>query len=300
MSNSTGNNWGLSGLAYGSYTLSASLNGYVSPNSQTVTVNSASNSVIFAFVTEPTDFTVAGSYQFTVPSGVTSLSVTLIGGGGGGGGGDMGYGLLGGSGGGGASGNVDTQTVAVIPGQTFNVDVGAGGSGGQGVSVGGGFVPTAGSGSPGQPSDFYSTSGPSINIGLSGGDYGMGGQFDISTSNYDGGDGGVVGQNPGGPGIEGPLAGPGGPGGSGYGSANYGQGGAGGDNGYNINGVSGSSGAVLISYALPRSLPPDVNGICRLGALSPSYFYFFVEFVDLHIGLVPASVYYFSVHYANT
>ena len=61
----------------------------------------------------------AGSYSWTVPAGVTSIRVLVVGGGGSGGG-DVG--------GGGAGGRVIEQTVAVTPGQTASITVGAGGA----------------------------------------------------------------------------------------------------------------------------------------------------------------------------
>ena len=65
VSNGTGSKWGLSGLAYGSYTVSASLYGYVSPSSQTVIVNSASTSVSFAFFTPTGDIAATSTLDNT-------------------------------------------------------------------------------------------------------------------------------------------------------------------------------------------------------------------------------------------
>lgn len=58
---------------------------------------------------------------FTVPAGVTSIRVCVVGGGGGGGGGHSG---------GGGSGHVRTGTYAVSPGQNYTITVGTGGTGG--------------------------------------------------------------------------------------------------------------------------------------------------------------------------
>jgi len=76
------------------------------------------------FQTYPT----AGSYSFTVPAGVTSLTATVVGGGGGGGGsifsGD-GHGAANG----GSGGFYSNQSFAVTPGETLALTVGAAGAG---------------------------------------------------------------------------------------------------------------------------------------------------------------------------
>jgi hypothetical protein len=69
--------------------------------------------------------------QWTVPPGIESINVTLIGGGGGGGTG-KGPGRPGGGGGGGGGGSVFQQTgVRVQPGETYSITVGKGGQPGQ-------------------------------------------------------------------------------------------------------------------------------------------------------------------------
>ena len=86
-------------------------------------------------------FSSAGS--FTVPTGVTAITVELWGGGGGGGGGGGAVGDLGqqwyfvgpnigGGGGGGGAGGHKKSTVGVTPGASYAVMVGAGGGGGTG------------------------------------------------------------------------------------------------------------------------------------------------------------------------
>ena len=73
-------------------------------------------------------YDVPGSYTFTVPSGVTQLSVVLIGAGGGGNVSTKspdGF-----SGGGGAGGGLAWANFSTSPGQTYTVEVGAGGAGG--------------------------------------------------------------------------------------------------------------------------------------------------------------------------
>ena len=72
--------------------------------------------------------------SWTAPGGVTSVTVTVIGGGGGGTNGTWSQGGCSGDAGvggaGGAGGYILNQTVAVTPGQTYSIVVGAGGAGG--------------------------------------------------------------------------------------------------------------------------------------------------------------------------
>jgi hypothetical protein len=77
-------------------------------------------------------YTSAGNYTLIVPTGMTSMRVTIKGGGGGGAGGSTrgsGYG------GGGAEGATATTLLTVTPGQTFTLRVGAGGTGGAGMDA---------------------------------------------------------------------------------------------------------------------------------------------------------------------
>lgn len=107
--------------------------------------------------------TPGGPYIFTVPAGVTSVTLSLAGGGGSGAGGDIGKGCCiaseitstRGGGGGGAGQGVLNQTVVVAPGQQIQVRIGGGG-----VGVG---VATAGK--DGGSSSFGSVTG----LGGSGG-----------------------------------------------------------------------------------------------------------------------------------
>jgi hypothetical protein len=83
------------------------------------------------------DFSTAGSFSFVVPSSVTKVTATIIGGGGAGGNGHAsGYSA---SGGGGSGGYV-VQNITVTPGQTVSIVVGTGGtvSGAQGGAGGNG------------------------------------------------------------------------------------------------------------------------------------------------------------------
>ena len=70
-------------------------------------------------------FTSQGTGTYTVPTGVTSITVKMWGGGGGGGGGGST-----GTGGAGGGGGYSTTTLTVTPGETLDVYVGGGGSGG--------------------------------------------------------------------------------------------------------------------------------------------------------------------------
>ena len=72
------------------------------------------------------DYTTAGTYSWTCPAGVTSVSVVCIGGGGGGNGGGNG---VGGAGGGGGGGLGYKNNISVTPGQSYTVVVGGGGAG---------------------------------------------------------------------------------------------------------------------------------------------------------------------------
>lgn len=86
-------------------------------------------------------YSAAGSYTFTVPAGVTSITVKAWGGGGGGGYSNSGNGNKSAAGGGGGGGGYRTGTFNVIGGQTITIEVGVGGNGasadGQGGSPGG-------------------------------------------------------------------------------------------------------------------------------------------------------------------
>lgn len=78
-------------------------------------------------VSNPTIYSTAGSYSFTVPGGVTAVTIKTFAGGGGGGGGNLSFG---GGGGGGGGGSDVQSSVSVTPGEVLTVAVGAGGGGG--------------------------------------------------------------------------------------------------------------------------------------------------------------------------
>lgn len=136
--------------------------------------------------------------QFTVPIGVSQLSVTVIAGGGGG--------FCGGGGGGG--GGEAKSTVLVNGGDSFAIDVGAGGIPGRGWDIDG----SGGRGAnPGEPSSF---TGNGISIVATGGLQGNAPTGNSSGPGFAGGDGvpgpGIV-TVKGGDGTEG-ILGPGGAG----------------------------------------------------------------------------------------
>lgn len=194
--------------------------------------------------------TTIGTTNFVVPANVFRLrEIIVIAGGGGGGSGQNAVSFNGCGGGGGAAGAAIKYDVAVTPGQTISVTVGAGGiAGAGGVSNGGaggsssfGSICSATGGSGG-----LTASGSAVNGGI-------GSSGDV---NIRGGDGGtaVISSGPqpkGGDGTNGPL----GYGGGGSGTATaapglnatgYGAGAGGG--GQNLNGGVGSPGIIIVRY----------------------------------------------------
>ena len=200
------------------------------------------------------EFTTPGTYTWTVPADVTSISVVCVGGGGGGG--DWNNGLQGGGGGGLGYKN----NITVVPGTTIGYQVGGGGAGGGsntdgqdggeswfsninlvrgygGVggaqyspkALGGSFIGDGGG----------SGGGAHIAVGL-GGSGGGGGAGGYSGNGGDGGNN--AGTIP-------ATSGTGGAGGGGGGASTSGDNGAGGGGGVGIYG-EGTSGSAGISAAL--------------------------------------------------
>ena len=168
----------------------------------------------FQFPTGQVQFTTPGVYNWTCPPNVTKVSVVCVGGGGGGSRTSNG-GAIGGSGGGlGWKNNID-----VVPGNTYQVAVGAPGTGPAGTGLG--------PGTPGGTSYFISTSIVS----------GQGGGRNSTPGGSFTGDGGGNGGSSGasiwsGAGGAGGYTGNGGVGGNGLGSTgNPGSGGGGGGSG---------------------------------------------------------------------
>ena len=135
------------------------------------------------FAQQTVTFSTVGSTSWTVPSGVSSVSVLVVGGGGGGGWHDG----DGGGGGGGGGGVIYNPSYSVTPGQAITVVVGAGGTAGFGES---GF-PTAG----GSSQFGTQTAAGGAGGGNWGHDYGWNGASGGGGTDYD--------NSPGGSGISG-------------------------------------------------------------------------------------------------
>jgi hypothetical protein len=224
-------------------------------------------------------FTTTGSSTWTVPNGVTSVDVLVIGGGGG-----AGHN----SGGGGSGGGVSSQTGVAVSG-TVNVVVGAGGAGGasnanglnggvstfgsistlggnggRGFTAGAGGASVSGSGAGGQGS-----SGSGV-AGTRGSDGPLSAITGTST-NYAGGGGGggwILTSAGGVGGAGGGGAGGGSAGAAGNaGTANTGGGGGSSSQSGSISGAGGS-GIVVVRYALPDVSVPDLHATDDLGGSS--------------------------------
>ena len=169
-----------------------------------------------------------GTYSWTAPAGVTSVSAVAVGAGGGGG--NIGY--YQGSGGGLGWKN----NITVVPGQTYTVVVGAGGSTGSPGSKGGDSYFINSSTVAGNGGSNGGTSITGTYVGDGGGNGGAGG----STSAIWGGAGGAGGYsgNGGAGGNNGGSASAG-SGGGGGGAKNYGRGGGVGLYGQGANGAAG-------------------------------------------------------------
>jgi hypothetical protein len=208
-------------------------------------------------VANTVSFTTPGSYTWTVPAGLTSISVVATGGGGGGGGLS---GTIAGYAGG--SGAIVTGTLSVTPGQVLNLVVGGGGQSGSngppdccgylfGAAGGGGGSSNVDASTDPQILAVYpeiiaggggggGVDGGSGNTGGFGGDAGGAGGAGDAGAN-----GNLIGASgPGGGGASGGIGGAAGssPGLSG-GNGNGGAGGQGGGNGNTVAGGSGGSGA---------------------------------------------------------
>jgi len=186
-------------------------------------------------------FTSSGT--FTIPTGVTALKVTVVGGGGGGG--DGVAGTRGGSGGG-AGGTATSYLTGLTPGGTLAIVIGAGGA----VSSAGGNTTVAsgtqsittitGGGGPGSSGTYSPGGGTAVNGTINiGGGSGSAGTY---VSGIAGGDGGTGGAS---------SMGGGGGGGvwqattAGIAATAYGAGGGG---GYTTNAAAGKSGVVIFEW----------------------------------------------------
>jgi hypothetical protein len=134
-----------------------------------------------------TVLTTSGTYP--VPSGVSSLRITCVGGGGGGGGGGSASGSIVQQGGGaGAAGTSATQIINVASGETLTATVGAGGTGGAGGAAGGNNA-----GGTGTAGGSATVTGSGINVTGAGGPGGAGAAGKSATAV----DGGAYGGQPG-------------------------------------------------------------------------------------------------------
>ncbi|NEV95004.1 T9SS type A sorting domain-containing protein [Psychroflexus sp. YR1-1] len=225
-------------------------------------------------------YTTPGASTFTVPGGVTEITVELWGAGGAGGQGAEKQGTY--SGGGGGGGAYSVQTLAVLSGQTYTINVGAGGSFLTGERDGGlssvvfvdaGLEVTANGGTAGS-NTIKNPGSPRVNgpggAGGSGGTYAGGGGADGSSTGGGGGGSsagtaspgetaidfnGAIAPSGGGNGGNGrtgsagagsPGTAPGGGGGGGFG---------GGANNTGYVGGAGGDGQVKITYTLPPVAP---------------------------------------------
>jgi hypothetical protein len=182
-------------------------------------------------VSQTVSFQTAGSHSWTVPAGVTSVSIQVIGAGGGGGGGT---GSQGGHGGGGG-GYINAQNIPFTAGQTFTMSVGTRGNGGAVNSPGSDGGDTIFNGTA-----YRATGGKGATTSSSGG--GLGGTATGPLGSAISGTNGAVGStsgllNGGSGGISG--------GGSSFTAGQGGDGNQGGTAGF---GDDGTNGAVVITY----------------------------------------------------
>jgi hypothetical protein len=195
----------------------------------------------------PVTFATPGSFDWIVPSGVTSVTVHLWGGGGGGGGSLDGT-WAGYAAGGGGGGGYTTATVTVTPGATLPIVVGAGGTGGLPGSGGqpGGTTwfngtLSAGGGAGANPGSMtYPNPGGAAGLGVTAN--GVGGNASHSSGVDVGGQGGKAG------GTSGGLGGTPGQGNSGAPGLSPGGGGGGAAWAGTSEGGQGGDGLVRIVY----------------------------------------------------
>lgn len=203
-----------------------------------------------------TSYTTAGTFTFTVPPGVYSISAVCVGGGGGGGGGESGRneGVTGGGG-----GALCYGTIPVTPGESLTITVGSGGNGGGSGNDGtaGGTTTivrgvtnliTAGGGGAGQERSTGTVNGGTRSVDASvtnsgGGNGGNSGGNSTDTGSGGGGAGGYSGNGGAGGTTGNGSAGSGG-GGGGGGATSSGQGYGGGGVGILGAGANGTAGVL--------------------------------------------------------
>ena len=209
----------------------------VLPQSLKVALQSAASSQSAAVAT----YTTPSTYSWTAPGGVTSVTVTIIGGGGGGTNGTWSQGGCSGDAGvggaGGAGGYIVNQVVAVTPGQSYTVTVGAGGAGG---AYG---CPAYNNGSAGGNSSFgtVTATGGGAGVWYTGGTGGTPQTLTCSGGFGSSGKSCPYNGTGGGWGYCGPTT-------AGYNSSGYGSGGL---SQCNWGGQAGLAGYVSVSYADP-------------------------------------------------
>lgn len=208
------------------------------------------NNIVYSQTTD--QITTPGSGTWTVPTGVTSITIQAWGGGGAGGASTVDK--DGGSGGGG--GAYSSKTIAVTPGDVISYTIGAGGT------------TTAGNGNPGGtttvahiPTSTNMSAGGGAGGTLNANPAGVGGTASGGTVNNNGSTGGNGGGNSGGAGGNAAnTAGGGGTGGAGGGNNTAGSNGniigGGGGGGEQASGGTGARGQVNITYTIPK------NDIC--------------------------------------
>jgi hypothetical protein len=244
-------------------------------------------------------FNTAGTFTFTVPAGVTSITVSAWGGGGAGGG------VVGQTkgGGGGEGGSFVRGTISVTPGTPYTVVVGSGGTGNSGNGTNGGASSFGGSGlfnaiggAGGAVGNSFGNGGSATNTGnavsgTSTSDFygGNGGTATNASSASSGGGGGSAGAggaggNGGSPltagtaGAAGSPPAPGAAGAVGRGSQNDGNGNAGAapggggsgarnaNNGTTFNGGTGGNGQIIVTWTCPSatiSYPSLPSAFCN-------------------------------------
>ena len=193
---------------------------------------------------------ISSSTTFTVPAGISRIRVRMVGGGGGGGG----TGTVNTGGGSGGGGGYAESILSVIPGQVYNVTIGAAGVGTAGSGTAGGTSSFSGNGIT-AISATGGAAGSANSLTPAGGSGGSASGGTLLIAGQAGSDGGTT-IGTGGPGgSSGGIAGGGGRAGSVSGLPGQGAGGGGGG-GYLVSGATqasatganGAAGVVIITY----------------------------------------------------
>ncbi|HEU5005007.1 MAG TPA: hypothetical protein VFT49_02905 [Candidatus Saccharimonadales bacterium] len=217
-------------------------------------------------------YSTSGSHTFSVPNGISAITVKAWGGGGGGGGG----GARGGGGDGGAGGYA-SSTLTVTPGESLNVYVGGGGGGGTGSS--GGNNTGGGGGGGGYSSVARGSTQLLIASGGAGGGGGNGGSFTqaggagaAGGDDSGGQDGSGSGSANGGSGASTTAGGSGGSGGGNSGSNGSSLAGGAGADGRSAEGADGSGAAGGTEGGAAGGSHDATNGYAGGGGGGAGYF----------------------------